>query len=127
MTVITCGNMKHQVYIEDFIISVSPAPDFSEAKITVRVKIINSSGKISDSETVRVWIEGENSLGEPIEIVLNEHLHIDSVSVNTLSTILFNPVLWTTEKPYFYKGKLELLDEEEKIIESYDFNLCVKQ
>lgn len=119
--------MKHQVYIEDFIISVSPAPDFSEAKITVRVKIINSSGKISDSETVRVWIEGENSLGEPIEIVLNEHLHIDSVSVNTLSTILFNPVLWTTEKPYFYKGKLELLDEEEKIIESYDFNLCVKQ
>lgn len=119
--------IRPSVYIADYTVRAIPEKDFKQAEISVDVKTINTTGKISDAETLRVWIEGKNTENEPVQIVLNEHLHIDSVSNNVLSATLFNPVLWSAEKPYLYKGKLELLDKDENPIEKFDFNLGVKK
>lgn len=96
-----------------------------EAIVGAQVTVVDDSGTIIDDLALRLWIEGENSLGEPIQIVLDENLHIDVESITTLEGTLFNPILSTSDKPYNYRCRLQLIDENDNILEEERFILSV--
>ena len=119
--------MRPEIYVADYTVKAVPEADFSEAEIEIDVKTVNTTGKVSDAETIMVKIAGENIYGDSVKMVLTEKLHVDSLSNNRLSGTLKNPVLWSAEKPYLYEGTIELLDAEAESIETFHFNVGVKK
>ena len=117
--------MNEEIYIKKYEVSTMMKKDLREARIEIIVTTMNETGKISDGESLRVWIKGKNTLDEPIEIVLTEHLYIKEVSENRLSAPLYNPVIWTEKNPYNYEGKLELIDSDGRVKEEHKFEVTV--
>ena len=105
-----------KIFIKDFQFAVKKGVNLDSVNIVVKVWVNNSTLSIKDDYTVRVRIDGKNSLGEDIQMVLNEHLHLlpDAIRCAELEGVLFNPVLFSNNK-YKYECRIELLDDDREI------------
>ena len=117
--------LRPETRIEDYTVIANPIGDFKQAEIGVKVKTRNPLENKGDF-SLRVNITGESNHGDSINLVLSERLSTGLNDEITLTSIIENPVLWSAEKPYLYKGALSLFDKEEEI-ERFNFNLGIKK
>lgn len=119
--------VRPKVYITDYKVTAIPEDNFSNAKMDINVTIKNSNSKPSDNESLRIKITGEDSKLKPVDIKLDKKIQIDSIIKLNLTTKIPDPILWSAEKPYLYKGEIELLDKKGKLQEKFHFNLGIKK
>lgn len=119
--------VRPQTYISDYKVLAQPSENFSQAKIGVEVSICNNPESEVENELLKVTIQGENTLGKPVEVLLDKKVDVDSLTKVELSAIIDNPILWSSENPYLYKGQLQLVDGSGNIMEDFNFNLGIKR
>ena len=105
-----------------------PSSIDDEVTVGANILISNDSDFLCDNYTIRVWIEGENSKDEPVQIVLVEHLYItphENKKV-TLDGSLFYPKFTISDKTYAYNCRLELLDPNDNILKVFSAKLTIK-
>lgn len=104
-----------------------PSSNDDEVTVGANILISNDSDFLCDNYTVRVWIEGENSKDEPVQIVLVEHLYIKPHSETTahLSGVLFYPLFSKFNKTYRYQCRIELLNQHETPVSSFNTSLSI--
>lgn len=112
-------NSQTRPEIKDISLKTELKPDGSEAEIRAEVTVESFASEIVKDYSLRLWIEGENSKSQPIEMVLIEHLYLlpEQERVASLHGTLFDPIVSTPDFLYWYKCRLELLDGEEKVVE----------
>ena len=112
--------------IEDYTVIANPNEDFKEAEVGVKVNTRNSLEN-NDKYSLRLNIKGENLKGDSISLLLSQPFPNSLKDEITLTSLIENPILWSAEKPYLYKGIISLLDEQENEIEQFNFNLGIKK
>ena len=106
--------------IEDYTVIANPNDDLTKAEVGLKVTTKKERNKTA---FLHVKIVGENSMGEPVNITLTEPVEDETLLLYSLE----NPVLWSSEKPYLYKGEVTLYDEKNKELEKFNFNLGIKK
>lgn len=117
--------IRPEDYIVDYTLIANPSEDLTEAKVGAKVKVARSL-KDNDEVEVKMFIEGKNTKEEPIEIVLEEPVGDRSPSEIVLEGDLFDPEIWSAEKPNLYKVRIELLKNGE-VVEQFHSNLGIKK
>lgn len=114
-------------FIADYKVIAEPDNDFSSATVGIDAKVINTKGKLSGKEFLKVNIVGEDADSNPVDISLSKEITPDSLSNINLATTIENPLLWSAEKPYLYAGTVELTDAKGNVSEKFNFNLGIKK
>lgn len=109
--------------IEDFTVIAYPVENFSKAEVGVKVKTRNQDSK---NLFVEINIKGIDSKGDTVDINLKEPVK-EGRNEETLSTLIHDPILWSAEKPYLYKGDIRITDDKGQEIEKFNFNLGIKK
>lgn len=86
-------------------------------KVGVKLKVDNNTADVVDGYTVRFILTGKNSRKEPVELVLNQHMHlVPGRNEVTLEGTLFYPILSTRENPYIYYCRINLYDDKDLLL-----------
>ena len=112
--------------ILDYTVIAEPDEDFSTANVGIKVKTKKDPSE-AENLILNLVVEGKNNLGEPVNIKLSQPIENTINGETILSTLMDNPILWSAEKPYLYKGEISLLNGKGKEIEKFNFNLGIKK
>ncbi|MCL1950808.1 MAG: DUF4981 domain-containing protein [Turicibacter sp.] len=85
-------------HLQDFFVKTVLEPGYGEATVSIDIKCLNPTGKISAT-----FVDKE---GTP---VANGECHVENNEAKLALTVK-NPFLWSAEKPYLYELRLELTD-----------------
>ena len=109
------------VHIADYRVKAEPDASYTKASVTAQVKICNMGSKLSKGMGIRMNIDGKNVEGKVKDIAAG-----DTISASLEYTIN-NPRLWSAAKPNLYPFGIELLDNNGKVAEHFDYHLGVKR
>ena len=112
--------------IADYSLIAEPFDNFSKAKVGAEIKTLNIA-PANPGLYLYLNISGENALGEPVDVVLKQPFSNEPEDLVKITADIDNPILWSAEKPYLYKGYLTLSDGAGTEIEKFDFNLGIKK
>lgn len=109
------------IHIADYRVKAEPDANYTKASVTANVKICNMGSKLSKGMGIRMNIDGKNVEGKVKDIAAG-----DTISASLEYTIN-NPRLWSAAKPNLYPFCIELLDNNGKVAEHFDYHLGVKR
>ena len=109
------------IHIADYRVKAEPDANYTKASVTANVKICNMGSKLSKGMGIRMNIDGKNVEGKVKDIAAG-----DTISASLEYTIN-NPRLWSAAKPNLYPFCIELLDNNGRVAEHFDYHLGVKR
>ena len=109
------------VHISDY--HVTAVPSLTENKAIVQADIsLCNVGRNTVNNLVAVWkIDGKEVVGSL------KRLSARDTTTVPLEYTLYNPLLWSAEKPHLYPFSVELQDQKGRVIEHFDYHLGVKK
>ena len=109
------------VHIADYKVEAVPNADYSQAKVTANIALCNT-GRKARKRLRLVWQIEDYEWMEGIK-------KIDAGDTTTIQIdyTMKNPRLWSAEKPNLYPFSIELRDENDCLIEHFDYHLGVKK
>ena len=110
------------VHISDYHVTAEPSPDYKEAKVIARVSLCNVSKKKAKKLQTVVRINQEILLQKSVPA-----LSAGDTTTVELTCTFDNPLLWSAEKPNLYPLSIELRDQNNYVIEHFDYHLGVKK
>lgn len=109
------------VHIADYMVTSNLSEDFKSAKVDAYISLANA-GKSQYKDLVAVLkIDGQE-----IKANIKKLAKGDTLSLS-LNQNIFNPKLWSAEKPNLYPYTIELQDKQGNVIESFDYHLGIKR
>ena len=109
------------VHIADYKVEAIPNADFSQAHITANIALCNVGKKTRKNMRVvwqiedHEWMEGVKKIGAGDTMMIK------------IDYTMNNPRLWSAEKPNLYPFSIELRNENDCVLEHFDYHLGVKR
>ena len=113
--------IRPQTHISDYHVTAEPNADFSKAEVKAAIDICNVSKKTAKNLRVILMIEGQEQTSAIMKIASG-----DTATIQIDHTIN-HPRLWSAEKPNLYPFSIELRDQNNHVIEHFDYQLGVKK
>ena len=109
------------VHIADYRVTAIPNADFSQAQVTADITLCNTGVKTAKDLKVGFCFDENDIEGQLNDIIAGDTKHIQ------LSYLLDSPRLWSAEKPNLYPFSIELRDQQNRVIEHFDYHFGVKK
>ena len=121
---------RPSVHIADYQLIANPSADLRQATVGATLKIANHTKKTAKNLSVRMLIEGQDADGRAVSLSLHGTMlpvHAADTATFTISDVLDAPRLWSSEKPHLYDARIELLDPQGEVLESFRYHLGIKR
>ena len=108
-------------HIADYQVTAEPSLTDNTAEIRARISLCNTGKKARKNLRVVWQIEGHEWLEGVKKIAAGDTMTIE------MNYTMKNPRLWSAEKPNLYPFSIELRNENDCLIEHFDYHLGVKK
>ena len=113
--------VRPQVHIADYQVTAEPSLTDNTAEIRARISLCNTGKKARKNLRVVWQIEDHEWLEGIKKIAAGDTMTIE------MNYTMKNPRLWSAEKPNLYPFSIELRNENDCLIEHFDYHLGVKK
>ncbi len=121
--------VRPQTHIRDYILSATPAKNFSSADFNAVFQIRNLSERKVKNLSIEILLTGEDNTGKSIEKKLVKRINLvnSKATVNvSLDALLENPCLWSAEKPYLYYVDITLKQNND-VLEKFHYHIGIRR
>lgn len=113
--------VRPQTHISDYHVTAEPNADYTKAAVKATIDICNVSRKTAKNLQVVLSLNGCEQKANLKKIISG-----DTTSIQIHYTIN-HPRLWSAEKPNLYPYSIELRNQNNQVIEHFDYQLGVKK
>ncbi|MFW5754030.1 MAG: glycoside hydrolase family 2 TIM barrel-domain containing protein, partial [Marinilabiliaceae bacterium] len=121
--------LRPKTHVQDYSLSANLSEDFKSASFEALLNIRNLSKKQAKQLEMEVMVSGEDASGKKIQKRITRDVPPLSPSksgVVSLSENIYNPRLWSAEKPYLYDVKITL-KHDNNVLEIFNQNLGIRE
>ena len=109
------------VHIADYRVTAVPNHDYTQAQVTADIALCNTGRQKAGGMKAVLKLDGRTIEGMPTTLAVGDTTHIK------LAYMMDKPRLWSAEKPNLYPFSVELVDQQGKVVEHFDYHLGVKR